>query len=313
VTDMTELLVSAVITNMSAMRAHWSRHSTLADQGIIGTDTPIGRDVDLGGSLARVGWRPPRFKGSATLSGAAGFCAVGADRYMVSSMRENLVWMVDGDLEVIDAWSHPLLNDVHSVSRAPAGGVLLTSTGLDAVLEFDTAGRLVWSWFAHLHGFNVNPMGLRVDHDLYADHRTREVPTLRQSTHVNSAVVTPDDTVLATLFHQGVVIEIDRHGDWQEVCSGLDHPHWIRRAPFGWFLSDTRHGRLVRLDHQLQPMASVPVGGEWVADAAFEPSSGHFFVLESQQGSIREVGPEGQEYARLSLSHRWRGFALELR
>src|SRR5207237_9214072 len=77
------------------------------------------------------------------------------------------------------------------------------------------------------------------------DHRKILYRTLQQTTHINSAAELPDGRFLATLFHQGMIIVIDREtGAWQPVLEGLDHPHAVRVLDENHFtVADTVHGR----------------------------------------------------------------------
>lgn len=61
-------------------------------------------------------------------------------------------------------------NGLHSISRTKSG-FLVTSTGLDLLLEFDQSGHILWSWWAIDHGFNITPVGLQRYIKKSADHR----------------------------------------------------------------------------------------------------------------------------------------------
>src|SRR3989442_10596316 len=124
--------------------------------------------------------------------------------------------------------SLPLFNALHSISRT-RHGYLVASTGLDLLLEFNREGEILWEWWATDHGFEETPTGRHRVLDKSADYRTVQYGTLSQTTHVNSAAELPDGRILASLFHQGAVIVIDREtGPWQVVLEGLDHPHAVR-------------------------------------------------------------------------------------
>jgi hypothetical protein len=104
----------------------------------------------------------------------------------------------------------------------------------------------------NIHGFEFTPGGSRRKLDKFIDYRSVQFGTLAQTTHINSAAELPGGRVLASLFHQGMVIAIDREsGDWQPVLEGLDHPHSVRILDKSHFtVADTVHGRalLVRID-----------------------------------------------------------------
>ena len=82
-------------------------------------------------------------------------------------------------------------------------------------------------------------------YDLKGDYRGTMFGTLAQTTHVNSVAELADGSVLASLFHQGMIIRIDREdGSWQPVLEGLDHPHSVRILADDYFtVADTGRGR----------------------------------------------------------------------
>jgi hypothetical protein len=225
-------------------------------------------------------------------------------------MRENVVWHLAQDFSTLGQWSHPLLNDVHSLV-ATETGLLLTSTGIDAILEFSLTGRLAWSWLASEHGFDRTPLGEPAVRRCDIDYRSTDIPTLLQSTHVNSAQLTASGTILATLFHQGWVVEIERSGAWNVVVEDLKQPHWIRHASFGWCIADTLGRRLVLLNGRAEIIGEIPVRSSWVADAVFLHETQTFLVLELDGPSIVEVNRRGDIICQQELNPDWKGFAIE--
>src|SRR5579885_1468563 len=142
----------------------------------------------------------------------------------------NTIHEVTTDLSAVrrDVVSLPTFNLLHSLSRT-SRGYLVASTGVDAIVEFTREGRELWSWWATEHGFTQTPIGECRFLDTTIDHRGIKYGTLAQTTHVNSAVELSDGRILASLFHQGMIIAIDRaSGAWQPVLEGLDHPHALR-------------------------------------------------------------------------------------
>ena len=173
---------------------------------------------------------------------------------MVASIYD--VHTVNADLTSVqqETVSLPVFNMLHSLSRSKHG-YLVASTGVDAILEFTARGDLLWDWWATEHGFEYTPAGEKRLLDKTIDHRGVKYGTLAQTTHVNSVAELPDGTVLATLFHQGMIIAIDREtGNWQPVLDGLDHPHSVRIINEDYItVADTGRGRalLVKLkDHK---------------------------------------------------------------
>jgi hypothetical protein len=208
--------------------------------------------------------------------------------------------------------SSPLFNALHSISRTRQG-YLVASTGVDLIVEFNRQGEILWTWWATDHGFDRTPAGRQRQIDKMADHRMLKYGTLSQTTHVNSAAELPDGRVLATLFHQGTVIAIDRaSGEWQTVLRGLDHPHAVRVLDEEHFtVADTVGGRalLVRLTGQGGEIeAEVPVGTDWLQDCRYDARSNCWILVDGKHSRVMlRSGPAGLEpLASFDLDPEWR-------
>jgi hypothetical protein len=177
---------------------------------------------------------------------------------------------------------NPWLNQGHTVEFSPDGKKLLVgSSGFDAVFEFDTeSGEVVWQWFAWDHGFDrskldhyvvrsaarckaLATMGYEV---LLVDDPEKYpfgIPTRQKPAHLNSAVYDADGRILVTLFHQGAGYVVNRKtGEAKEVISGLSNPHKLsRRKRGGYFISDTKGGKVIFLDEKYRPEYEVALLG----------------------------------------------------
>lgn len=177
---------------------------------------------------------------------------------------------------------NPWLNQGHTVEFSPDGKKLLVgSSGFDAVFEFDTeSGETVWQWFAWDHGFDQSKLGHYVvrseakckalkamGHDvLLVDDPEKYpfgIPTRQKPAHLNSACYDSHGRILVTLFHQGGGYVIDRNtGETKEVISGLSNPHKLsRRTRGGYFISDTKGGKLILLDEKYRREYEVALAG----------------------------------------------------
>jgi hypothetical protein len=176
----------------------------------------------------------------------------------------------------------PWLNQGHTVEFSPDGKKLLVaSSGFDAVFEFDTeSGDVLWQWFAWDHGFDRSKLGHYV---VRSEARRKElasmaqevllvddpakypfgIPTRRKPAHLNSASYDSHGRILVTLFHQGAGYVVDRNtGEAKEVISGLSNPHKLsRRNSAGYFISDTKAGKLILLDEKYRPEYEVALAG----------------------------------------------------
>jgi hypothetical protein len=192
------------------------------------------------------------------------------------------VQLIDMDTGEAKLCHNPWLNQGHTVEFSPDGKKLLVgSSGFDAVFEFDTeSAEVVWKWFAWDHGFDRSNLGhyvvrskarrkalVALDHEvLLIDHPEKYpfgIPTRQKPAHLNSACYDSYGRILVTLFHQGAGYVIDRNtGEAEEVISGLSNPHKLsRRKRGGYFISNTKGGRVIFLDEEFRPEFEVALAG----------------------------------------------------
>jgi hypothetical protein len=180
----------------------------------------------------------------------------------------------------------------------------VASTGLDLLLEFSRDGEILWNWWATDHGFELTPTGCRRELDKSADHRTIQYGTLNQTTHINSAAELPDGRFLASLFHQGMVIAIDREsGEWQPVLEGLDHPHAVRvlddshdksgphdkSRSYNFTVADTVRGRalLASINGRGGRIeAEIDTGTSWLQDCRYDTHHDCWVLVDGKNSRI---------------------------
>lgn len=211
-----------------------------------------------------------------------------------------------------DIVSLPLFNALHSISRSRQG-YLVASTGVDLLVEFNRQGEVLWTWWATDHGFDLTPTGQRRELDKMADQRVQKYGTLKQTTHVNSVAELPDGRVLATLFHQGTVIAIDREsGKWQTLLEGSDHPHAVRVLDEQHFtIADTVHGKalLVNLKGQKASIETeVDAGTDWLQDCRYDARHNCWVLVDGKNSRIelREGLSGARTLAQFDLDPEWR-------
>jgi hypothetical protein len=207
---------------------------------------------------------------------------VHANRNKMALATASSVQLIDMDTGEGRLCNNPWLNQGHTVEFSPDGKKLLVgSSGFDAVFEFDTeSGEVVWEWFAWDHGFDRSKLGHYVvrsearrqalaamGHEvLLVDNPEKYpfgIPTRRKPAHLNSACYDLHGRILVTLFHQGAGYVVDRNtGEAKEVISGLSNPHKLsRRNHGGYFISDTKGGKLIFLDENYRPEYEVAFAG----------------------------------------------------
>lgn len=307
-----KLVVSCISTRHSVLKDHWTQSSEKTECPVTVRGSLEKPNVDLGGLVCLLEI-PGGILKTFDLPAAAGMVLTDQGLLITTSSS---VHEIDASLEHIrqDKISLPYFNALHSLSRTQRG-YIVASTGLDLLIEFDLAGNILWTWWATEHGFDLTPTGSKRELDKTLDYRTKKFGTLGQTTHVNSVAELSENTILATLFHQGTVIAIDREtGHWRTVLGGLDHPHAVRILDQSHFtIADTVHGRalLVRLDQQdgLGTIeASVDAHCDWLQDSSYNPELDTWVLVDGQHSrvSLRQ-GREGQrKLASYDFEAEWR-------
>jgi len=284
------LLLSCISTKHSVLKQHWTQASQETPAAcpltVLGSYEKPKEDLggllclieDMGCSQQTIG-----------LHMAAGMVASEKGVFVTSfgSVHE-----VDADLSSLheNVVSSPLFNALHSISRTRQG-YLVASTGLDLLLEFNRSGEALWSWWATDHGFELTPSGRPRIVDKTADHRTIKYGTLSQTTHVNAAAELPDGRILASLFHQGMVIVIEREtGAWQPVLEGLDHPHAVRVLDEERFtVADTVHGKalLARVNKAGGRVEEeIDAGTNWLQDCHYDGTYNCWILVDGKNSRV---------------------------
>lgn len=290
---MKKIRATFLTTRYDLMKKHWEKHAALNKRGVPGTNVAIGRDIDLGGVMIDIDWQTKDVQ-KTSLSCPSGVAMRNA-LLAVASMRQNEIYLIDGEGIIVKTISHPYLSDIHSIAFTGANTLLVASTGLDAIIELDMDGALVWSWVAMDHGYEKDSYGNKRSLRLKGiDHRHMDYPALFQTTHINSVIPHPDkhDVVLATLFYQGEVVEIDKStGSVSVVFSGLSNPHSIKKIDAGYIVSNTKKGEVIFLDGLYRETRRIATGSAWLQDADISPW-GTLFAARGDVGDIAEISLE---------------------
>jgi hypothetical protein len=207
---------------------------------------------------------------------------VAVSRNKMALAGPNYLQLIDIDSGKVRQLHDPWMSQAHTVEFSTDGRKLLVgSAGFDAIFEFDTtSGKIVWQWFAWDHGFDQSKLGHYVvrsvtkykalaaaGHEVLLIEDPKKypfgIPTRQKPAHLNSAHYDSDGRVLVTLFHQGAGYVIDRKtGKSKEVISGLSNPHKLsRRKRGGYFISDTKGGKLIFFDEKYRPDYEISLVG----------------------------------------------------
>jgi hypothetical protein len=305
-----KILVSCISTCHSRLKEHWSQ----SDQHLRRPPGALGdyqKPSNLGGLLGLLDDEGRLLK-KLPLTMPAGMVSSGNGHILVAS--RSAIYKVAPDLSAVSpqTLSAPTFNALHSLSRTRRG-FLVASTGLDLLLEFDRKGDILWEWWATDHGFQRTPMGRERLLDKAADHRNIDYGTLTHTTHINSAVERPDGSILATLFHQGMVVLIDRcSGQWRPVLQELDHVHAVRLLDENCFtIADTGRGRalLVRLENGCGVIEEeISVDTNWLQDAVYNPQEDRWLLIDGENARLIWRGGRAGHcpLATYSLDPEWR-------
>ena len=161
---------------------------------------------------------------------------------------ENTVYVIDKKMVQLE---NPWFSYIHTVSLSPFNGsnLLISSSGFDCIFEYDYQNNdLLWEWFAWENGFDLSKAPLdgkelritrnkkqsiawdhqNIDH-LFIDKPSVQVlPTAKRTAFINSVEYHQSNTnvVVATLFHHGNLIKIDKNTQkHQVILTDLLHPH----------------------------------------------------------------------------------------
>ncbi|MGB0384981.1 MAG: hypothetical protein ACPGWR_09180 [Ardenticatenaceae bacterium] len=197
------LLVSCISTKLSILKKYWAKENDLPPLVRGGKRKP---PINVGGLLFLLDLATGEIKSQIKVDFPSGISRSEKGIFVATRYA---IHEVAPDLSSIhcNLISLPQFNALHSMS-CWQNRYLIASTGMDLLVEFDRDGRILWQWWATDHGFVHTPKGHVREIDKEADHRGIDYGTINQTTHINSAVAISDEFVLATLFHQGMVIKI---------------------------------------------------------------------------------------------------------
>ena len=298
------LILGYVITDVEALKKtkeEWQRQkleiSTYKHGGIETTNQLTVSSDEVGGAVVLVDPEnmncPPL--GSVDVRAPMGlyYCQkrkilfTGSDRWILGISKGKVVRILNNQ------YFHCL----HLLSGSQDGDLLVVSTGVDAVLKIniDTPEKLNAAWFATENGYNISANGNPRYIDKKFDHQhCQAYLTPEHTTHINSICEYRPDYLLATFFHQGELVLINlKSGQAEIVIEGLSNPHGIRKASFGYLLSDTNGQRIIKLDNSLRKIGQINGNYNWIQDAV-ELKNGNIAIADADNGRIVIVKPSGK-------------------
>lgn len=241
------------------------------------------------------------------LGNPAGYCFADGCIYM-NDFEAGNIFRIAVEAEpgkLLQRLSHPYFNDLHSLERT-SRGLLATCSGTDLIVEVDLHGKVLWEWWAAEHGYTVTPSGEERISGRGEEHRNRYYHTRYQATHVNCATVRdagrwPEQErfILCLLFHQGLLLQIDRNRPAAEqhgevILEGLARPHSLEKIPGGWIFCNSLSKELVLLDDDLKVTGNIPYDGGWIQDCTRLPN-GNIVLNDVDQHVLVEFAPPNWE------------------
>jgi len=198
--------------------------------------------------------------------------------------------------KVVKTLNNQYFNCIHGLAESFDWKLWVVCTGIDAVIKIDIgySNKTLISWFATDNGYSVSTNGKLRYIDKNKNHQgINDYSTPEQTTHINSVLEYKKDKLLATLFHQGKLVEIDiKTGKTKVILKGLKEPHNIRKASFGYIVSDTNGQRIIKFNQNLKFIGEIKGNFNWIQDA-IELENKNIAVADANNGRIAIVDPLG--------------------
>jgi hypothetical protein len=297
-----QVVMSFSHENFSELHRVWRAAASARGENVIARL----EDGRGGGKVQVVDWTTRAVLHSADIVLATGFTQLGDE--IVICGYDSLQFR-DRRLNLLRTVSHRLFCNLHSVTEHPLGLVVAASS-IDALLLVTPTGEVSTYWNALEHGYDVLPGGGRRRLDPAADHRGMFYLTGEQATHINGTTYWPArETVLATLFHQGHLVEIDPAGRTRVLLDDLAAPHSPRIREDGLvYLADSRRGRIVEYDgasggvRYVTPNEPCP----WLQTVSWIPAESLYLAADSTNGRAMLLRPDGTVVDQYRISKDWR-------
>ena len=188
------------------LKKHWKKNIKKDDK-CTGTGTGIdglqanqkGFELELGGKFVIINWSQKEIVYMLDIDAPAGFFI--EENYLyITNNRLNYISVFDLIRRIeIKRIHNPAFNCLHSLYRTENATLLVTSTGIDAILQIDSNGEILNDWYATEHGYSVTPKGEKRNVQRDFDHHQYNYPTLSQTTHINSAIILDSDYFLSNI------------------------------------------------------------------------------------------------------------------
>jgi hypothetical protein len=187
---------------------------------------------------------------------------------------------------IMDELNNNLFNDIHGISKYN-NNILVVCTGTDSLVEINPkTGKIEWDWLATEGGLNKSPDGRERKISRLKNYQKISTITPEHTTHINSVLTLSNNNILATLFHQGQIVNINRSDKEHVVLlNNLKCPHFIRKINSGYSLADSGNNQAILLRENFS-IDRVFVGDyNWVQDF-LQLNNGSFLLADSNNFRI---------------------------
>jgi hypothetical protein len=296
------LLASFYITNPIALRrleSHWKKRDPAHSRflGRTKRDTKSINPEEYGGCISLID--PNNFSAGflaeIKIPIATGMCYDSKEKVFYVNSYNQIKIVSHG--KIIGSINNRLFNDLHGLAKNQKGNLLVVSTGIDAIIEINPKKpeKPIWIWLATKHGYDTTPSGKKRIIDLNKDYRNVDTCTPQHTTHINSCLEIKPGKVLATLFHQGELIEINKKtGKTKTLVSNLKSPHHIRYCRNRFILSDTRNQRVLFLNKNYKIIKILKGTYNWVQDAILT-HDGNIIIADSNNARVVKIDISGEK------------------
>ena len=299
------IAASFLTDQFHVLRKHWKKNVNKEDKctgtgkGIDGVQAnQKGFEPPLGGKFIIINWLNKEIIYMLDIDAPAGFFIEKNYLYVVNN-RLHYISIIDLITRMeIKRINNSSFNCLHSIHRAENETLLLTSTGIDAIIQINSNGETINDWYATEHGYALTPKGEKRIVERHFDHHQYIYPTLYQTTHINSAIILDSDHFLATLFHQGLLVKINcKTGKSEILLSGLNCPHAIKRCKcvkqddIVWMVCNTKQNEILFLNDNfkiIQKMILEDVN--WLQDAS-QLLNENLIIADANHSRIIEIDP----------------------
>jgi hypothetical protein len=234
--------------------------------------------------------------------------------------------------------SNPYFSFIHTVNFSPfqSQNILISSSGLDCIFEFDLKTKqFVWEWFAWENGYAIGYDSI-LQKEMYITRKEdlakkwqnegksvllinnpsqQSLPTAQRTAFINSVNYhqSNEEKIIATLFHKGQLISIDKKTHSSEVIlSNLVHPHGGKCSDLECMATSTNSGEVVHvLEGQEKRYFSHNISGkphalkdmEWLQNSI--KINDNFLTIDSNRNTFIIFNPILECYDCIPFDPNW--------